>query len=112
MNMDTNISQSSNGNSARGRSRGIVLSPQGWQRFQVAKHQTESAQSWGKHLTQEDLRDRTGLSLNTLYRVLKREQGVDRQSLEHLFEAFGLELTKADHTSAMLQGERLRQCYI
>ena len=104
MNMDTNISQSSNGNSAHGRSRGIVLSPQGWQRFQVAKQQTESAQSRGKHLTQEDLRDRTGLSINTLYRVLKREQGVDRQSLEHLFEAFGLELTKADHTSAMLQG--------
>ncbi|WP_310410616.1 hypothetical protein [Chamaesiphon sp. OTE_8_metabat_110] len=69
-------SRSSNGNSAQGRERGIVLSPQGWQRFQVAKHQTESAQSWGKHLTQEDLRDRTGLSINTLYRVLKRELGV------------------------------------
>jgi transcriptional regulator with XRE-family HTH domain len=103
--MDSHLSQSSNGSSTNGRSRGIVLSPQGWQRFQVAKQQTESSQSWGKHLTQEDLSDRTGLSLNTLYRVLKRELGVDRQSLEYLFGAFGLELTKADHTSAIVYEE-------
>jgi transcriptional regulator with XRE-family HTH domain len=102
---NSKLSKSSNGSSAHGRERGIVLSPQGWQRFQVAKQQTESEQSWGKHLTQEDLSDRTGLSLNTLYRVLKRELGVDRQSLEYLFGAFGLELTKADHTAAILQGK-------
>ncbi len=102
---NSNPSKSSNGSSAHGRERGIVLSPQGWQRFQVAKQQTESAQSWGKHLTQEDLSDRTGLSINTLYRVLKRELGVDRQSLEYLFGAFGLELTKADHISVMATSE-------
>jgi transcriptional regulator with XRE-family HTH domain len=90
--------------SSMGRERGIVLSPQGWQRFQVAKQQAESAQIWGKHLTQEDLSERTGLSLNTLYRVLKRELGVDRQSLEYLFGAFGLELTKADHLAAIATG--------
>ncbi len=98
-------SKSSNGNSAPGRERGIVLSPQGWQRFQVAKHQAESDEIWGKHFTQEDLSDRTGLSLNTLYRVLKRELGVDRQSLEYLFGAFGLELTKVDHISAIATSE-------
>jgi transcriptional regulator with XRE-family HTH domain len=101
---NSKLSKSSNCSAAHGRERGIVLSPQGWQRFQVAKQQTESEQSWGKHFTQEDLSDRTGLSLNTLYRVLKRELGVDRQSLEYLFGAFGLELTKADHTAAILQG--------
>jgi transcriptional regulator with XRE-family HTH domain len=101
---NSKLSKSSNGSCAHGRERGIVLSPQGWQRFQVAKQQTESAQSWGKHLTQEDLSDRTGLSLNTLYRVLKRELGVDQQSLEYLFGAFGLELTKADHLSAIATG--------
>ena len=99
--MDSNLSHSSNSSSAHGRSRGIVLSSQGWERFQVAKQQTESTQSCGKRLTQEDLSDRTGLSINTLYRVLKRELGVDRQSLEYLFGAFGLELTKADHTLAI-----------
>jgi transcriptional regulator with XRE-family HTH domain len=97
-------SKSSNGSSCIGRERGIVLSPQGWQRFQIAKQQAESDQIWGKHLTQEDLSERTGLSLNTLYRVLKRELGVDRQSLEYLFGAFGLELTKADHISAIATG--------
>jgi transcriptional regulator with XRE-family HTH domain len=101
---NSKLSKSSNG-SCIGRERGIVLSPQGWQRFQVAKQQVESEQIWGKHLTQEDLSERTGLSLNTLYRVLKRELGVDRQSLEYLFGAFGLELTKADRMSAIATGE-------
>jgi len=99
--MDLNADKSQQG----GRIRGVILSPQGWQRFQAAKHETESEETLGKHLTQEDLSDRTGLSLNTLYRVLKRELGVDRQSLEHLFRAFGLELTKVDHTSPVASGE-------
>jgi WD40 repeat protein len=79
--------------------RGVILSPQGWQRFQTAKHQAESDETWGKHFTQEDLSDRTGLSLNTLARIFKREHGVDRQSVEYLFRAFGLELMKTDLTS-------------
>ncbi|WP_310410474.1 NB-ARC domain-containing protein [Chamaesiphon sp. OTE_8_metabat_110] len=98
-------SKSNNVSSAPGRERGIVLSQQGWQRFQVAKQQVESDEIWGKHFTQEDLSERTGLPLNTLYRVLKRELGVDRHSLEYLFRAFGLELTKVDHISAIVTGE-------
>jgi WD40 repeat protein/transcriptional regulator with XRE-family HTH domain len=65
----------------------------------------ESDETWGKHFTQEDLSDRTGISLNTLARIFKREQGVDRQSLEYLFRAFGLELTKADVTSPAASDE-------
>lgn len=103
--MNSDPSKSNHGSSGQGRVRGIILSPYGWQRFQVAKQQAESAQSWGKHLTQEDLSERTGISLNTLYRLLKRELGVDRQSLEYLFGAFGLEVTKADYTSAVATGE-------
>ncbi|KAM3106789.1 WD40 domain-containing protein [Phormidesmis sp. 146-33] len=101
LSMDLNADKSKQS----GRVRGVILSPQGWQRFQVAKQEAESEETWGKHLTQEDLSDRTGLSLNTLHRVLKRELGVDRQSLENLFRAFGLELTKADHTSPAALGE-------
>jgi transcriptional regulator with XRE-family HTH domain len=97
--MDLNADKSMEGSPFPGRVRGVILSPYGWQRFQAAKHEVESEEVWGKHLTQEDLSDRTGLSLNTLYRILKRELGVDRQSLEHLFRAFGLELTKVDQTS-------------
>jgi WD40 repeat protein/transcriptional regulator with XRE-family HTH domain len=103
--MDSHEAKSKQGHSAAGRVRGVTLSPQGWQRFQVAKQQVESEETWGKHLTQEDLSDRTGLSLNTLTRIFKREIGVDRQSLEHLFQAFKLELTKADHTSSAASGE-------
>jgi transcriptional regulator with XRE-family HTH domain len=53
-------------------------------------------ETWGKHFTQEDVSDRTGLSLNTLTRLFKRQLGVDRQSLEYLFRAFGLVLTQAE----------------
>lgn len=103
--MNINSDKSKQGNSASGRVRGVILSPQGWQRFQVAKQEIESKEACGKHLTQGDISDRTGLSLNTLYRVIKRELGVDRQSLEYFFRAFGLELTQVDHTAPITLGE-------
>lgn len=97
--VDSNPSKSGRGRSASGRVRGVILSSQGWQRFQTAKQQAEMNDTWGKHFTQEDISERTSLSLNTLARIFKRELGVDRQSLEYLFRAFGLELTKTDVTS-------------
>jgi WD40 repeat protein/transcriptional regulator with XRE-family HTH domain len=96
---DSSPSKSGRGRSTSGRVRGVILSPQGWQKFQTAKHQAESDEIWGKHFTQEDLSDRTGLSLNTLARIFKRELGVDRQSLEYLFRAFELELAQTDVTA-------------
>src|SRR5579883_1869138 len=98
--MDSNPAKSGRGRSASGRARGVILSPQGWQKFQTAKQQAESDETWGKHFTQEDLSGRTGLSLNTLSRLFKRQQGVDRQSVEYLFRAFGLALTQADLASS------------
>lgn len=97
--MDANAKKSKRSRSTSARVRGIILSPLGWQRFQTAKQQAESIETWGKRFTHEDINDRTGLSLNTLGRVFKRELGVDRQSLELLFQAFGLELTKTDYIS-------------
>lgn len=105
--MDANAKKSQRSRVASARVRGVILSPIGWQRFQVAKQQVESEESWGKRFTQEDLSDRTGLSLNTLARIFKRELGVDRQSLELLFQAFGLELTKTDYISPIGSGESL-----
>ncbi|MBD2115124.1 MULTISPECIES: NB-ARC domain-containing protein [Cyanophyceae] len=95
------------GRAPSARARGVVLSPHGWQRFQAAKQQVESDKNWGKRLTQEDLSERTGLSLNTLARILKRELGVDRQSLEILFQSFELELSKTDHISPIASVEAL-----
>jgi len=43
--------------------------------------------------------------LNTLIRIFKREQGVDRQSLASLFQAFGLTFTQADFTSPVAPDE-------
>ena len=105
--MDVNPSKSGQGRSASKRVRGVILSPQGWQKFQAAKQQAEADETWGKHFTQEDLSARTGLSLNTLIRMFKREQGVNRQSLEYLFQAFGLELMQADFTSPVSSSEEL-----
>ncbi|MBW4523372.1 MAG: PD40 domain-containing protein [Scytolyngbya sp. HA4215-MV1] len=103
--MDVNPSESGQGRAASRRVRGVILSPQGWQKFQAAKQQAEADETWGKHFTQEALSERTGLSLNTLARALKRELGVNRQSLEYLFRAFGLSLIQADFTSPVLSLE-------
>ncbi|WP_341530191.1 NB-ARC domain-containing protein [Nostoc sp. UHCC 0302] len=105
--MDSNSSKTRRGRSTSSRVRGAILSPQGWQKFQTAKQQAESDETWGKRFSQEDMSDRTGLSLNTLARIFKRELGVDRQSLEYLFRAFGLELTQADLTSPASSQETL-----
>jgi hypothetical protein len=96
-----------NGSYARARMRGVILSPIGWQRFQAAKQQAELEEIWGKHFTQENLSARTALFLNTRSRIFKREQGVARQSLEYLFQAFRLELTTADFTSPTASWEEL-----
>ena len=105
--MDSNPSKTRRGRSTSFRVRGAILSPQGWQKFQTAKQQAESDETWGKRFSQEDLSDRTGLSLNTLARIFKRELGVDRQSLEYLFRAFGLELMQTDLTSPASSQETL-----
>ena len=60
--MDANPLKSGRGRFASGRVRGVILSPQGWQRFQAAKQQAEATETWGEHFSQEDLSDRTKLS--------------------------------------------------
>ncbi|MBD2259293.1 NB-ARC domain-containing protein [Pseudanabaena sp. FACHB-2040] len=105
--MDTSTKKSKRSKVASTRVRGVVLSPHGWQRFQAAKQQAESEEAWGKRFTQEDLIERTELSSNTLSRILNRELGVDRQSLEILFQAFGLELTKADYAPPVAASKTL-----
>jgi hypothetical protein len=62
--MNSNPSKSGPRATTSGQVRGVILSPQEWQKFQTAKQQAESDETWGKHFTQEELSDRTGLSLN------------------------------------------------
>jgi WD40 repeat protein/transcriptional regulator with XRE-family HTH domain len=107
--VDANEKKTKCDRTASKRVRGVILSPLGWQRFQTAKQQTESTKTLGKRLTQEDLNNRTGLSLNTLSRIFKRELGVDLQSLALLFQSFGLILTSADYASPVSVHEPFAQ---
>ncbi|MFQ4146142.1 eIF2A-related protein [Chlorogloeopsis sp. ULAP02] len=78
------------------RRRGVILNPQGWKKLQAARHQAEIVENDGAKLTLEELSYRTQLAPFTVSKVLAREEGVDKQTLEYFFRAFGLELTKSD----------------
>jgi hypothetical protein len=80
------------------RSRGVILSFHGWDKFQAAKTQAEFDENYGKRFTLEELSDRTSLALHTITKVVRRTESVDKQSLQYAFQAFGLELSKSDYT--------------
>ncbi|HAX76695.1 MAG TPA: family 3 adenylate cyclase [Cyanobacteria bacterium UBA11372] len=80
------------------RKRGVILTPQGWQRLQAAKRQSEIEENSRKPYTLEELSDRTSLSTNTLTKIHNRKLAVDRQSLEYYFAAFNLTLNEIDCT--------------
>ncbi len=79
------------------RYRGVILTVQGWDKLQAAKTQAEFNENAGDRFTLEELSDRTGLSLNTIAKVLGRSEPVDKQSLQWAFRAFSLELSKNDY---------------
>jgi hypothetical protein len=80
------------------RNRGVILTIHGWDKFQAAKAQAELDENYGNRFTLEELSDRTRLALNTITKVLRRTESVDKQSLQYAFRAFGLELSKSDYT--------------
>ncbi|HEY9657958.1 MAG TPA: hypothetical protein V6C65_05795, partial [Allocoleopsis sp.] len=79
------------------RYRGVVLTVQGWTKFQTAKAQVEFSENAGDRFTLEELSERMGLSLNTISKLLGRLDPVDKQSLQWAFRAFGLELSQSDY---------------
>ncbi|HEY9600953.1 MAG TPA: NB-ARC domain-containing protein [Allocoleopsis sp.] len=93
--------------SKRKRDRGVILTHQGWQKLQRAKQAVEVQQNWGQRFTFEQLSDRTGLSQQTVSRILKRKEGVDKQSLEYFLRAFSLELSQGDCTPPVSPFEEL-----
>jgi hypothetical protein len=92
------------------RKRGVLISPRGWQRLQVAEQQSgDAAGNTGKAYTLQELSDLTGLSANTLARVRGRRIPVDQQTLDTYFRAFKLSLNNEDFTDAdaiSLQGRQ------
>ncbi|KST61780.1 hypothetical protein BC008_06970 [Mastigocoleus testarum BC008] len=79
------------------RKRGVILSPEGWQRLYSAQAQSEIEANKGESYTLEDLNELTGLSPHTLTKVRRRQSPVDKRSLEDYFNTFNLTLTLRDY---------------
>jgi hypothetical protein len=62
------------------RRRGVILSLQGLQKLQEAKHLLEIQENDGARFTLEELSYRTQLAPFTVSKVLARQEGVDKQS--------------------------------
>ncbi|GAB1540554.1 NB-ARC domain-containing protein [Scytonema sp. NUACC21] len=82
------------------RKRGIILTPEGLQKLQSAKLASEMNENYGNRYTLEDLGGRIGINTATISKVLSREDGVDKRTLELFFQAFNLELEKDDYTNS------------
>ena len=74
------------------RKRGVVLTPEGVQKFEEVRRKSEFQDNFGKRFTLEDLSQRTNLDPLTIRRVLNCKKGVDKRTLEALFHAFDIHL--------------------
>ncbi|GAB4199905.1 MAG: hypothetical protein Fur006_51000 [Coleofasciculaceae cyanobacterium] len=94
------------------RNRSVILTPHGWKKLQDARRESEIWENDGERYTLETLSERTGLGVGTIAKVLAREEGVDKQTIERFFSAFNLELDK-DHycrpTPDLIAPKHLRQ---
>lgn len=82
--------------SKKKRSRGLILTTEGWQKFQTKKQEWETSNKSGARCTLEDLSEITGLAYNTVLKILERKKGVDKRTLVKFFMAFELELSCHD----------------
>ncbi|MEH2240214.1 NB-ARC domain-containing protein [Nostoc sp.] len=82
------------------RKRGVALTTKGLQKIKEAKHQSEAKENFGNRYTLEEMSARSGLYSATISKVLNREGGVDKQTIEKLFSAFNLKIDKSDYLSS------------
>ncbi|PMB01704.1 hypothetical protein CI592_17455, partial [Fischerella thermalis CCMEE 5328] len=82
------------------RKRGVTLTTRGLQKLQEAKCTSEAEENFGNSYTLEELSTRTGLYPSTISKVLNREGGVDKKTLEKLFSIFNIKLDKSDYLSS------------
>ncbi|MBD2233944.1 WD40 repeat domain-containing protein [Phormidium tenue] len=81
----------------KSRRRGVVLSLTGQRKLDAARRQLEATLNNGDRFTLEEISDRTRLALSTVTRVLDRQNGVDKQTLDQFFAAFDLLLERTDY---------------
>ncbi len=91
------------------RRRGIILTPQGFQKLQAAKSEAEFEENCGNRYTLEDMSERTGLVVNTLMKVYAREAGVDKKTLKSCFSAFNLTLEPTDYSWVYPQIDKVEE---
>ncbi|MEH2081553.1 MAG: NB-ARC domain-containing protein [Nostoc sp.] len=82
------------------RKRGVALTTKGLQKIKEAKHQSEAKENFGNRYTLEEMSVRSGLYSATISKVLNREGGVDKQTIEQLFSVFNLKIDKSDYSSS------------
>jgi hypothetical protein len=81
------------------RSRGLILTAEGWQKFQAKKLDWESRNKSDTRCTLEELSELTGLAYNTVLKVMERRKGIDKRTLVKFLMAFDLELSSNDYIS-------------
>ena len=91
------------------RKRGVILTIQGWQKLQTAKAEAEDCENDGIRYTLEALSFRIGLDSDTLCKVLNRQIGVDRSTLNRCFAAFKLLLDPQDYYRLQPEGETITE---
>lgn len=91
-----NQSKSHHASAKRGRTRGVVLSDQGWQKLMQAG---ALHNKFGERCTYEQLSERSQLDERTVSRLLSCEVRVDKNTLRSFFRAFDLSLEAGDYTA-------------
>ena len=76
----------------------MIFTEQGFQKLQLRIKAYENGEKYGAKLTFEKLSEITGLAYNTVFKVFKREKGVDKRTLAKFFLMFDLELDSDDYT--------------
>ena len=79
------------------RQRGVILSPKGQYKLELARSKLERRENFTGRYTYEQLSEISCLDTNTVMRVLKCNEGVDRRTLEKFFIALDLDLTREDY---------------
>ena len=77
------------------RTRGVILSPHGWQKLMQAEVLHDE---FGDRYTYEQLSERSNLDERTVSRLLSCEVKVDKRTLKIFFCAFNLLLEASDYT--------------
>jgi WD40 repeat protein/transcriptional regulator with XRE-family HTH domain len=82
------------------RKRGVALTPKGLEKLQEAKRKSEVEKNFGNRYTLEEISERSGLYTGTISKVMNREGGVDKRTVEELYKVFNLTLDKSDYLSS------------